>query len=132
MRAIPSSKPNPARGTNRSWSRPPRYFGGRYWLWYSGYRNPLQPTTSIAIGVATSDDGMHWTPYAKNPVIKPGPAGSWNDLRILAPDVIVEPDGSLLMVSLWLVAKGHRQASGIHRVLALQEVSLRPAWRNIA
>lgn len=75
------------------------YFGGRYWLWYSGYRNPLQPTTSIAIGVATSDDGIHWTPYAKNPVIKPGPSGSWNDLRILAPDVIVEPDGSLLMAA---------------------------------
>jgi hypothetical protein len=32
-----------------------------------------------------------------NPVLKPGPKGSWNDARVLAPDVIVEPDGSLLM-----------------------------------
>jgi hypothetical protein len=75
------------------------YVDGRYWLWYSGYRNPLASATPIAIGVATSGDGIHWTPYAKNPVIKPGPSGSWNDLRVLAPDVIVEGDGSLLMAA---------------------------------
>src|SRR6185369_13485857 len=48
------------------------YFDGRYWLWYSGYRNPLGPTTSIAIGVATSSDGIHWTKHPGNPVIQPG------------------------------------------------------------
>jgi len=75
------------------------YHNGRYWLWYSGYRNPLKATTSIAIGVATSEDGVHWMPYAGNPVIRPGPAGAWNDLRVLAPDVVAEPDGSLLMAA---------------------------------
>jgi len=75
------------------------YLGGLYWLWYSGYKNPLLPSTPIAIGVATSHDGIHWTKHPANPVIKPGPAGSWNDLRVLAPDVIEEPDGSLLMAA---------------------------------
>lgn len=75
------------------------YFGGNYWLWYSAYRNPLVPTTRIAIGVATSQDGIHWTKHPGNPVIKPGPSGAWNDLRVLAPDVIEEPDGSLLMAA---------------------------------
>jgi hypothetical protein len=75
------------------------YANGQYWLWYSGFSGPLQSSTSISIGLATSSDGVHWTRYAGNPVIRPGPAGSWNDLRVLAPDVIVEPDGSLLMVA---------------------------------
>ena len=75
------------------------YFGGRYWLWYSGYRNPLVPSTTIAIGLATSQDGIHWTKHPANPVIKPGPSGAWNDLRVLAPDVIQEADGSLLMAA---------------------------------
>jgi hypothetical protein len=75
------------------------YSNGRYWMWYSGYSGQLQSSTSIAIGLATSSDGVHWTRNANNPVIKPGAAGSWNDLRVLAPDVIVESDGSLLMVA---------------------------------
>ena len=75
------------------------YIGDRYWLWYSGYKNPLGPTTPISIGVATSQDGIHWTKFETNPVITPGPRGSWNDLRVLAPDVIEEPDGSLLMAA---------------------------------
>jgi hypothetical protein len=75
------------------------YVNGRYWLWYSAYRNPLVPTTTIAMGVATSLDGVHWTKHPANPMIKPGPPGAWNDLRVLAPDVIEEADGSLLMAA---------------------------------
>ncbi|MGO9202937.1 MAG: hypothetical protein ACLQM8_20655 [Limisphaerales bacterium] len=73
------------------------YARGRYWLWYSGLDSPLSPQTTIAIGLATSEDGVHWRRHSKNPVLKPGAKGSWNDARVLAPDVIVEPDGSLLM-----------------------------------
>jgi len=73
------------------------YANGTYWLWYSGWRGELQTSTVISIGLATSSDGIHWTRYAKNPVIAPGVPGSWDDARVLAPDVIVEPDGSFLM-----------------------------------
>ncbi len=73
------------------------YARGKYWLWYSGLDRPLSPETVIAIGVATSEDGMHWQRFPGNPVLRPGQKGSWNDSRVLAPDVIVEPDGSLLM-----------------------------------
>ena len=75
------------------------YANGQYWMWYSGFKGQLQSTTSISIGLATSTDGIRWTRYAKNPVLKPGVRGSWDDQRVLAPDVMVQPDGSLLMVA---------------------------------
>jgi hypothetical protein len=75
------------------------YLDGQYWMWYSGYQGQLSNSTSIAIGLATSPDGEHWTRYSGNPVLKPNVPGSWDDLRILAPDVVVEPDGSLLMAA---------------------------------
>ncbi|MGO8701482.1 MAG: hypothetical protein ACLQVY_27675 [Limisphaerales bacterium] len=73
------------------------YARGKYWLWYSGLDSPLSDRTIIAIGLATSDDGVRWSRYPHNPVLSPGAKGSWNDARVLAPDVIVEPDGTLLM-----------------------------------
>ncbi len=76
-----------------------RWLRGRWWMWYSGYREPLDSGTRIGIGLAVSDDGVHWTRVGDGPVLGPGPAGAWNDLRVLAPDVIVEPDGSLLMTA---------------------------------
>ena len=75
------------------------YAHGQYWMWYSGWQGELTPSTPISIGLATSSDGIHWNRYAGNPVITPGAAGSWDDLRVLAPDVAVEPDGSFLMVA---------------------------------
>jgi len=75
------------------------YFEGQFWMWYSAYQGPLTSKTPISIGLATSDDGITWTRYPGNPVIRPGLAGSWNDLRVLAPDVAIELDGSLLMTA---------------------------------
>ncbi len=88
------------------------YYKGLYWMWYSGYRGSLKPDTTISIGVATSADGIHWSRYAGNPIIKPGPKGSWNDLRVLAPDVIVEPDGSLLMAAYGLARTDIGKSAG--------------------
>lgn len=73
------------------------YYKDQYWIWYSAYKRPLTDKTSISIGVATSIDGINWTKYSDNPVINPGSEGSWNDLSVLAPDVRVEDDGTLLM-----------------------------------
>ena len=75
------------------------YANGQYYLWYSGWRGELKPDTPISIGLAISPDGIHWTRHARNPVIVPGASGTWNDLRVLAPDVVVVSDGSLLMAA---------------------------------
>jgi len=76
-----------------------RYAAGLWWMWYSGYREPLGPTTRIGIGLATSSDGLTWTRQGDGPVLDHGTSGTWNELRVLSPDVLVESDGSLLMAA---------------------------------
>jgi hypothetical protein len=74
------------------------HHGGRWLMWYSGYREPLDlASTPIAIGLATSDDGVVWERHPANPVVEPGSPGAWNGLRIVSPSVHVEADGTLLM-----------------------------------
>jgi hypothetical protein len=58
----------------------------RYKMWFYGH-NP----DYTAIGYATSSDGINWTKYAKNPVLLPGPPGSW-DAGICGPTVIKDYD----------------------------------------
>jgi hypothetical protein len=45
--------------------------GKSYQLWYTGYNPALSPTRFL--GHAVSDDGIHWTRDAKNPIF----TGSW-------------------------------------------------------
>ncbi len=71
---------------------------GRYMMWYTGYEEPLDlETTRMYIGLAFSEDGIEWERSPLNPVVQPGEPGSWNDLRIVSPHIIVDKDGSLLM-----------------------------------
>ncbi len=44
---------------------------GRYLMWYGSYWSQRDDTT--AIGLALSDDGIHWHKYADNPIIRPDP-----------------------------------------------------------
>lgn len=76
-----------------------RFLRGRWWMWYSGYREPLSDSTRIGVGLAVSADGVNWTRAAEGPVLAPGPAGSWYSHRVLAADVFEEPDGGLLMAA---------------------------------
>jgi hypothetical protein len=53
--------------------------GSMFRAWYTGGRGVDGfPGTSVAIGYATSPDGVHWTKYAGNPVLVSGPPGSWD------------------------------------------------------
>lgn len=74
------------------------FVGGRYLMWYSAFENPLD-VNPMAIGLATSEDGYSWSRVGSEPVIKPAAPGTWNDFRVLDPEIIVEPDGSLLMAA---------------------------------
>mgnify|MGYP006273594881 CR=1 FL=1 len=76
------------------------YVNGRYMMWYSGYEEPLNlEETPIYIGLVTSEDGISWQRSPYNPVLGPANTGSWNDLRIVAPHIILMDDGSLLMAA---------------------------------
>ncbi|WP_353719294.1 hypothetical protein [Dyadobacter sp. 676] len=41
--------------------------GGKYYMWYTGYTNATGEDMKY-LGLATSDDGLKWTRYAKNPI----------------------------------------------------------------
>ena len=58
--------------------------GGLYKMWYSGgaRSGPWQ------VGYATSSDGLEWTIYASNPVLKAGGPGSWDEMESDGPTVL--------------------------------------------
>jgi predicted GH43/DUF377 family glycosyl hydrolase len=57
---------------------------GDYRMWYSAQNRNIE----AQIGLATSADGIHWVKYAQNPVLKLGPAGSWEDHLVYSPRVV--------------------------------------------
>ncbi len=56
---------------------------GLYEMWYHAIEG-----TTRRIGYATSPDGITWTKYSQNPVLSPGPAGSWDADTIANPTVV--------------------------------------------
>ena len=63
--------------------------GMKYEMWYMG----MDASTNFAIGYATSMDGLVWTKHPDNPVLSPGPPGSWDDGVTQAPCVLYTPTG---------------------------------------
>lgn len=57
--------------------------GELYEMWYGAGPN-LIPRS---VGYANSTDGIHWTRYAGNPVIQPGPETSWDGKGVAPGDV---------------------------------------------
>jgi len=45
-------------------------------------------TSSVSIGIATSTDGVKWRPFSDNPIITPGPKGSWDSWAVTSPTAI--------------------------------------------
>ena len=61
--------------------------GTGYRMYYTGVRG----CCGIALGLATSSDGIHWTKSSANPVLSPSPAG-WDSQGVSQPQVYF--DGS--------------------------------------
>ncbi len=66
-------------------------YGAEYLMCYTGTKAGI-----YSIGVATSADGRSWKKLENNPVIAPGPSGSW-DSRIVGYCEVVEKNGVLYM-----------------------------------
>lgn len=64
--------------------------GETYHMWYSGYEEGPWQTTPMKEGYATSVDGVVWEKYAENPVLSPGPDGTFYDMWIIATSVLFE------------------------------------------
>ena len=63
------------------------YANGLYRMWYQG-----QIGQTIQIGYASSSDGIIWTRYSGNPVLRPGSAGSWEVSLVQAPSVRINEE----------------------------------------
>ena len=82
--------------------------GGTYEMWYTGLHGGKGQ-----IGHATSADGIVWAKDPANPVVPPGPAGSWDSQAVLASPVIVQP-GSIRM---WYTGLDKPDsAGGVYRI----------------
>ena len=77
---------------------------GDYRMWYSG--NHTDGPTSI--GYATSSDGILWVKHPANPVIVPGPRGSWESWWVYVPRVVFA-DGVFHMFYLGATSSGNTQ-----------------------
>lgn len=64
--------------------------GSMYHLWYEAHRGSWFTYAEAGIGHATSEDGIHWTKQAENPVLTAGPPGSWDELGVGQPHVIYD------------------------------------------
>lgn len=58
---------------------------GGYKMYYSGETQGWMNK----IGLATSSNGLQWQKYASNPILSPGPSGSWDSQNIYGVDVLL-------------------------------------------
>lgn len=60
--------------------------GTSYLMYYSG----ANQNGRICIGLATSSDGFNWQKNPQNPVLSPGPAGSWDSVDAVYARVVFD------------------------------------------
>jgi predicted GH43/DUF377 family glycosyl hydrolase len=85
---------SPSEGTWDSWQvllPSLHYDGSTYHMWYSG----RSQDANFRIGYASSSDSVHWTKRAE-PVLTPGPTGSWDAATVSHCTVLKE--GSVYMM----------------------------------
>jgi predicted GH43/DUF377 family glycosyl hydrolase len=63
---------------------------------YKMYYSARTAGTNFSIGLATSSDGIHWQKYGGNPIVMIGAPGSWDDVFVEMPKVLLV-DGTYYM-----------------------------------
>ena len=64
--------------------------GERYYMWYGGLG---EKNDGWRIGLATSSDGIQWKRHPGNPVLTPGPPGTWDEWGVLPGGLIWDETG---------------------------------------
>lgn len=73
---------------------PSLYWNGTiFWMWYTGLG---QSFLNPQIGIATSPDGATWTRSPDNPILSPGPSGSWDSAGVEQADLTIGRNGLML------------------------------------
>ena len=65
---------------------------GLFYMWYHGFDKDW----ASSIGFATSPDGIHWTPSAVNPVLRPNSSVMWKSKSVRDPSVIYTDQGFVM------------------------------------
>jgi len=85
---------NPILEVSQSWEyhvmqeRVMKISENQWFMWYSTYAGGKPRVT----GVATSEDGIHWSKYEDNPVLTLGEDGEWDDYSAFQPLVFHQDD----------------------------------------
>ena len=79
--------------------------GQIFGLWYSGIN---QTGVVPRIGFSTSPDGGSWTRSANNPILLPGPSGSWDSSGVEQANVVLGSSGYLLFYDGYSNLQGQR------------------------
>ncbi len=66
---------------------------GKSYMFYAGSYN----ATPQQIGIAVSDDGIHWKRMSDSPLLPNGPVGAWNAHESGHPGVFVDDDGKIYL-----------------------------------
>jgi len=95
--ADPILAPGPPGAWDERWIESPSVVfderRSRWTMWYTG----VSIDGLVRIGMAISEDGVHWRKHPENPVISAATAGSWNDAWVGLPTVVPFRSG------LWLI-----------------------------
>jgi predicted GH43/DUF377 family glycosyl hydrolase len=70
--------------------------GNTYVMYYGAIKGDFSDTDTVRIFRATSADGIVWNRNSI-PVLVPGSAGTWDEVKVEVPDVVKLPDGTYLM-----------------------------------
>ncbi len=86
--AGPVLEPGPPGSWEERWVESPAVAwdpaSGRWLMLYSG----VDAAWRAGIGLATSDDGVHWTKHVANPVLTPAVGPAWDDYRAGVPTLL--------------------------------------------
>lgn len=64
---------------------PVLFHDDQYWFWYSGHNGQ-----HWQIGLAISEDGIHWAKHPDNPALTVGSNGEWDAYGVISPAVIFD------------------------------------------
>lgn len=98
------------------------YDGRIYRMWYTGSSLKISPfnVCYYRVGLATSDDGVHWQRANDgNPVLDLGPSGSYDDVQAATPAVLRDGDGYRMWYAAWAKEPDHticvaHSSDGVH------------------
>ena len=90
--------PEPVLQIDQAWERQRLFYptvikiDSAYLMWYGSYWK--QRSSSTALGLAVSLDGMKWYKHPDNPVLRPDPERSWESNYVTSQSVMQLPDGT--------------------------------------